>query len=405
MLSTQILLIIVAALPSILSFFGGSIPFLEGPATVYQIAYFAPFLVMGLTALLGIRLNQTRIFLSSLLLLSAYALLTIPQVQAISSSTAKDMAAIVSVAIPLGLILLFIMRDNALLSVKGLLMLVASFGPLALFLLAHGLGILSTDTLYISSTHLLLPFWHLPQAALAGIILFIIQSALMRRTPIGGFMQTLVIGFIPIFATLNGAVPRLTSLNFIALSIILFYAIYRVYWQKIYIDELTGVHNRRAFDEALRTVSGDYTVAMIDIDRFKKFNDTYGHSSGDEVLRFVGSTLKSRAAAKVYRYGGEEFGIIFYREYDEDLLGFVDKIRKRLADRTFHIRSPQLIRDKKSKKHRGKKKWVTKTAKITISVGLAGNTNPSWSPTDVLEAADKSLYKAKKAGRNRVVAA
>ena len=60
-----------------------------------------------------------------------------------------------------------------------------------------------------------------------------------------------------------------------------------MYWEKVYIDELTGIPNRRAFDEYLKKLGRKYTIAMMDIDHFKKFNDTYGHSEGDNVLRFV----------------------------------------------------------------------------------------------------------------------
>ena len=77
-------------------------------------------------------------------------------------------------------------------------------------------------------------------------------------------------------------------------------------------DELTGLPGRRALDERLRALPGRYTVAMVDVDHFKKFNDTHGHDIGDQVLRLVGARLAEVGGGGIaYRYGGEEFSVLF----------------------------------------------------------------------------------------------
>ncbi len=75
---------------------------------------------------------------------------------------------------------------------------------------------------------------------------------------------------------------------FTVICAILLHAIFTIYWQRVYIDELTDVSNRRALDEKLATLNGEFAIAMMDIDHFKDFNDTYGHDEGDNVLRLVG---------------------------------------------------------------------------------------------------------------------
>ena len=85
------------------------------------------------------------------------------------------------------------------------------------------------------------------------------------------------------------------------------YASYRM----AFVDALTGLPNRRALDETLMRLSGTYALAMVDVDHFKQFNDTYGHDAGDVVLREVARTLRRRAHGAAYRYGGEEFCLVF----------------------------------------------------------------------------------------------
>ena len=83
-------------------------------------------------------------------------------------------------------------------------------------------------------------------------------------------------------------------------------------YHKAYLDELTNLPTRRALKEEMLKLGNRYTIAMLDIDHFKKFNDTYGHTVGDQVLKFTAALMKSTGGGgKAFRYGGEEFVIIF----------------------------------------------------------------------------------------------
>ena len=181
------------------------------------------------------------------------------------------------------------------------------------------------------------------------------------------------------------------------------YALYRMYWEKVYIDELTGVPNRRAFDEYLKKLGRKYTIAMIDIDHFKKFNDTYGHTEGDNVLRFVAKHIEAEAEAPVFRYGGEEFSAIYKGAPTKRVFKILDLMRDNLASKIFYLRTTEEIRKSKTKKDRRRNHANAKIVKVTISIGIAHKTPAKKEAHDVIVTADKALYKAKENGRNQVV--
>jgi diguanylate cyclase (GGDEF)-like protein len=159
-------------------------------------------------------------------------------------------------------------------------------------------------------------------------------------------------------------------------------------------DALTGLYNRRYMDERIeqefqrcKRHHHPIAIAMIDIDFFKKVNDTYGHDIGDNVLRLLAAELKLhlRKSDIISRYGGEEFVILLPETPLENALIVIDKIRIHISE----IPIPS---------EDGKEFF------ITFSTGLAGGTlPPDLTPTEALKIADKNLYEAKHAGRNRIV--
>ena len=184
-------------------------------------------------------------------------------------------------------------------------------------------------------------------------------------------------------------------------SFIHLHAIFRMYWQRVYIDELTQIPNRRALDEHLQTLSDNYTIAMMDIDHFKVFNDKYGHDEGDNALKLVGKSLNNDLG-NTFRYGGEEFFAVFEGRDCNNAFSIVNRARKKLAKREFFIRLPQKVRKSTSDKQRGKSKSKMKKVRVTISIGLA-HSNGIQTPSAVMKSADQALYKAKGQGRNCVV--
>ena len=159
----------------------------------------------------------------------------------------------------------------------------------------------------------------------------------------------------------------------------------------ILVDPLTGIGNRRLFDETilranvLRTTATTNYLFLLDLDKFKTINDTHGHGTGDDVLRFVGNSLKKLAeGATIARYGGDEFAIFIAAEPEQ---------AKALAEEICQFFNKNNMTVRKTGESLGK---------LTISLGAAllrvDDSSSSW-----FERADKLLYSAKTSGRNRVM--
>ena len=156
-----------------------------------------------------------------------------------------------------------------------------------------------------------------------------------------------------------------------------------------YVDELTQLPGRRALNEKLLGLSKNYVIAMLDVDHFKKFNDTYGHDMGDLVLKSVAYNMgKVSSGGKAFRYGGEEFAIVFAHRKKEEVLSALEHIREAIAAEKVEVYES--------------KKDAYKDVSVTISIGAALS-NPERKTQDVIKQADQLLYKAKKKGRNCVV--
>ncbi|MDO6505366.1 GGDEF domain-containing protein [Colwellia sp. 4_MG-2023] len=182
----------------------------------------------------------------------------------------------------------------------------------------------------------------------------------------------------------------MSALYLLAVSTDSYYLAYR--------DDLTGLPTRRALNQLALSLGRKYTVAMLDIDHFKKFNDTYGHDIGDEVLKLVATRMaEMRSSGKIYRYGGEEFTVVFPRKTAEQAIPELDKLRQSIANYDMVIRS-----DKRTdKKSRNTKKNNNKTVNVAVSIGVAQR-EPKQSFEQALKNADLALYRAKKKGRNNV---
>ena len=156
-----------------------------------------------------------------------------------------------------------------------------------------------------------------------------------------------------------------------------------------YRDELTQLPSRRALNEAMLALPRHYAIAMLDVDHFKKFNDSYGHDKGDDVLRIVGRVMLCYGgSASVFRYGGEEFTLLFKGRNVEQAEETLEQVREEIQAQRLDVST-----DAK-----------TKEISVTASLGLAYSTTGE-APGDVIKRADKALYQAKRKGRNRLMVA
>ena len=141
---------------------------------------------------------------------------------------------------------------------------------------------------------------------------------------------------------------------------------------------------------------------MVDVDHFKKFNDTHGHQCGDQVLRMVAGCLADVSGdGQVFRYGGEEFAVIFSSKTTKQCFRHLEELRRQIADAEFMVRGNDRRKNNKTKRNRannGNKKKI----QVTVSIGVACQSARNGSFDQVVRAADKALYRAKDAGRNCV---
>lgn len=195
--------------------------------------------------------------------------------------------------------------------------------------------------------------------------------------------------------------PEFDLLAILALSVLFSYAVIKDSFTMAFKDELTSIPSRRALMQYVQTMGRKYTVVMSDIDHFKKFNDTYGHDVGDEVLKLVATKLaKVSGGGKTFRFGGEEFIILFPRKTAVEVLPFVEIVRQTIADYDIALRAKP--RPAKPNKAAATKPAKDKIVKVTTSFGIAQRSKQHSEFADIMKQADIALYTAKKAGRNCV---
>jgi diguanylate cyclase (GGDEF)-like protein len=180
-----------------------------------------------------------------------------------------------------------------------------------------------------------------------------------------------------------------------------------------YRDELTGLDSRRAFNDALLRLKHPYAVAAVDIDHFKSINDSYGHDTGDQVLRMVASRLaRVSGGGQSFRVGGEEFTILFPGKTAKDVAQHLEILRMDIESCSFRIRTEEERRkvrrdaDRRAPARKPKRPMPFNTGalSLTVSMGIA-ESRPKLPADEAIQLADKALYRAKRTGRNRIVIA
>ena len=168
-------------------------------------------------------------------------------------------------------------------------------------------------------------------------------------------------------------------------------------------DQLTGLPARRALEERMRSLGERYAIGMVDVDHFKKFNDTHGHDVGDQVLKLVAGRLAQVGGGGIaYRYGGEEFSVLFPGSGIRDAERELEATRASIESYRMAVRGPDRPRKaEEGAKQRGAR-VPDELLSVTVSAGIAAPSGEHATPMKVLKAADEALYRAKQSGRNRV---
>jgi GGDEF domain-containing protein len=250
------------------------------------------------------------------------------------------------------------------------------------------------------------PLSHVTTLLLAASIISLFVLVYLRPIP---SVYGITNAYIAMLLAISLPYEHGFSLFVVVASIFLVLAVISDSYKMAYLDELTGLPQRRALNEYLGTLGNQYAIAMVDIDKFKKFNDTHGHDVGDQVLQMVAARINQvRGGGKAFRYGGEEFMLVFKRKLLADATFFTDEVRKNIENYEMVIRESEredADKAEKSLRKKGSFRSASQKVSVTISAGVAEKTNRADTAEDIIKMADKALYQSKKAGRNQVTEA
>ena len=374
-----------------------TMPSLRGTAT--GLATVFPFTVAAAALLLGWRFNRSRlVFAIALLALTEYLLL-----KGVEAPRDRFYYQAMTFLLPINLALVALLPERGTLTPAGLMRWVLlGVQVLVVVFLAQSF---STKAIGFLTTRLLPVRWTAwTPVSQPSIVAFLAIGALLfmawlrePQSPVRGYFYALV----AVFAALSWPAAGAGQEIWLATAgLILVIAVIEASYMMAYRDGLTELPGRRALNEALPRLSGQFTVAMVDVDHFKRFNDTYGHDAGDHVLRLVAARLaQSPGGGTAYRYGGEEFALVFPGKGQDECLPHLEELREIVETSRFTMRRRFRPRVKpKNDKGRKTRPGIT----ITVSIGVAERNHRNASPDQVVQAADKALYRAKEAGRNRV---
>jgi len=356
--------------------------------------------------LLAWRFNSSRILFSLIVLMLAHRAVGFFAAGQIHTGPGRTVSLLMAALIPTNFVLFAIIQERGL--------VLAGVGPrfALLFLKAVMVAIWcrpeNTATMGASGTGL--PLWAmLASAAAAGV--FIARYVKTHKLIEPAYVWT----SMAVFLWLEFAPIGKVSVAYVAAAgLILTAALIETSYVLAYHDELTGIRGRRAFNEALLSLDNQYAIAIVDIDHFKKFNDTYGHDVGDQVLCLVASRLaRVRGGGEAFRCGGEEFSIIFRNLSAKEAYEHAEDLRQAIAGSVFRMRGserrstsragePDRRRASKKRSAAPATQAVTNELSVTVSIGIAEPGTRNRNPEQVINAADQALYQAKRGGRNRV---
>ncbi len=348
----------------------------------------ASFILAAVGMALSAGFNRSRVFVVLLLLALTEAVLGLPAPAGLDARLYE--AAVfyfAAVLLPLNILMFSLLREKGLLTTAGRTRLAL----VAAELLVAAVLVVSQDgeaAAFISRDSLALgggtPLPRTAVVLLAAAAVLLALKQLKRPAPVeGALFYTLP----AVAAAFHFRDPAALPLFFAAAAAMLTVAAIQDSYAIAYRDELTGLPSRRALQEELARLGERYTIAMVDVDYFKKLNDKYGHDVGDDVLRLVAAmVMEVPGDGRSFRYGGEEFVIVFAEMGLEEARPCLEEVRQRIAGRAFVVRGT----------------GAAKRVAVTVSIGAAEGGVQQGPPAQVLKRADEALYRAKEQGRNRV---
>jgi len=320
-----------------------------------------------------------------------------------------------SVLLSLDFVLIALMRERSLTA--------SSTAPFSLLLFVESVVaiVLCSSTQSSASPHghhapAIIPLPTYALLVIGAAAVFLLARGLLIRKPVDSALFWSLVTF---FLSLDFSSTRIATVYIAAAACVLASAIVENSYLLAYHDELTTLPSRRAFNDGMLRLQHPYAIAVVDIDHFKRFNDTYGHDTGDQVLRLVAGHLsRVTGGGHAYRCGGEEFNILFPGKTTSEVEDHLEQLRASIESAEFRLRSDDRRQTPRGPERRNEamprrarkgdairqltQAQPDRALSVTVSIGVAGSKEPEAHPDIVLEAADKALYRAKDSGRNRV---
>ena len=375
-----------------------------------QLIDWFPYISLTAAVVLSIMLRLSRYLALSLIFFTAYVAIQTGLQTAIGNTQTLYIFSALSLALPVVIVYLFLTAEKGVLNRHG--MIIVASVPVV--------------TLIIYMVYIVLPDEiirqlinnYIPVKSREGFVISFTAGILYLVSLIAGlylfyrsndeFIAVATIMLLYAFTTLAFFdQEKISTIIFGTAGLALIISLLRSSYNMAYRDELTGLLGRRALNDRLKGLGKKYVIAMTDVDHFKKFNDTYGHNIGDDVLKMVGKKIETiQGGGTAYRYGGEEFCILFPGKSLYECKPFLEVIRESVENYKMAVRNTR-SRPKSMKtalQWRGRRRRPrNKNVSVTISIGAAERTRKHSSPDSVLKAADAALYDAKKNGRNCMI--
>ncbi len=378
----------------------------ELPASLAGLKAYGAYIVLALGACVSLAFRRGRVVLALLTLALAYASYGPLLNDAPAGFRARTVFVALCVFVPFNFAALSLLEERGTFNLHG----AQRLGVIAIEAIFTGWVVLADKTaatawayspLYETTLFAASP---IPQFGLAVMALgFAVCSVAwhLKRGPLDlGFAGTVVAFGI----AMNGiALPQVFPVFIAAGALILTIAVLQDTFRMAFRDELTGLPSRRELNERMMALGRRYTIAMVDVDRFKNFNDTYGHDLGDQILKMVARKLADvSGGGKTYRYGGEEFTVLFPGKDLDAALPHLEALRKQVAGYKLALRAGARPEQAQSVKRQRGAFRASKSVSVTISIGVAQRNSKLTAPDAVIKAADRALYRAKRGGRNQV---
>ncbi|MDH3213502.1 MAG: GGDEF domain-containing protein [Myxococcales bacterium] len=373
------------------------------PEVVPPLARFVPAAIFAIGAVLALRFQDSQMVLALILLaLADLGLAHFGRSERLATELGRDVLTGMALLLPLNFAVLCVTPNRGILTASTVSRFVLILcQPLLMAwaclkwpgAIASVLDLQWAPVAIPGSGLVTQPGW----VAFAGTFALLpAQHLFPRSAMVGGLLWALFAVLLALNADLNGIEP---IVYLTAAGVLLIVSQVESSYLLVFRDDLTELPSRRALNQALMRLGKHYTIAMVDIDHFKKFNDTYGHQIGDQLLRMVGSKLAVLGGGgTAFRYGGEEFTLLFPGKRPEQVMTHIEGVLRTIRNTPFTIRgaqpSPAPGKPAAPANPRAQQK-----VGVTVSIGVAA----ARTPAEVVGDADRALYRAKETGRNRIV--